>query len=122
MQSVLKNRRLAHEIASDSASIEILRTDRKLLFESQKKFARDATALATTESTLSSLEAVVDRQFERVTGTRLPPMQPLDMTGHLAQALKRGAQSNWRARNIFKGHQWRRRLRKIWLSLKDRRV
>lgn len=118
---VVKNQRLASAIARDSGSIDILRGDLKLLLGSQEQFARDEASLAGVESALSSLEAHVNRQHEDVTGSRLPPMPTLDMTGHLAQALEGGAQSNWRARNIFKRYQWRLRLRKLWLTLKGHR-
>lgn len=118
MEWVAKKHRLASEIAIDSASMDILRQDLKLSLWSQERFASEETALATFESALSSLEALVDRQYRHVTGTELRPMRPLNMTSHLAKALERGAQSNWQARDIFRGYQWRRRLRKIWRTVK----
>jgi hypothetical protein len=118
MDWVVDKDRLTSEIETDSASINILRNDLKLSLLSQERFARDEAALAIFESALSSLEALVDRQYKHVTGARLPPMQPLNMTGHLAKALERGAQSNWQAQNIFRGYQWRLRLRKIWRTVK----
>lgn len=121
MNWVLKNQRLAPEIARDSESIEILRNDLKLLLGFQEKFAREEAALAILEPALSSLEARVYRRYGEVTGTQLEPLCPLDMTSHLVHALDRGAESNWRARNIFKGYQRRLRLRKIWLTLKGQR-
>lgn len=117
MDWVGKKNRLASEIALDAGSIETLRSDLSLSLWAQARFASDEAALAKFESGLSSLEALVNRRYKHVTGTRLRPMQPLDMTSHLAKALERGAQSNWKARNIFKSYQWRLRLRKIWLTV-----
>ncbi|MBD8531081.1 MULTISPECIES: YiiX/YebB-like N1pC/P60 family cysteine hydrolase [unclassified Massilia] len=118
MDWVVSKDRLASEIATDSTSIEILRKDLELSLWSQERFARDEAALATFESALSSLEALVERQYKHVIGSPLPAMQPLNMTSHLAKALERGAQSNWQAQNIFRGYQWRLRLRKIWRTVK----
>lgn len=121
MEWVVNNQRLASAIKSDSESIEIFRSDLRLLLESQMRFSRDEAMLATIESTISSLEKVIDRQYKYVTGIKLPPRPPLKMTGHLAQALEQGAQSNWLARNIFKKYQRRLRMRKILLALKSHR-
>ncbi|CAN7257852.1 YiiX/YebB-like N1pC/P60 family cysteine hydrolase [Pseudoduganella sp. LjRoot289] len=121
MDWVVKKQQLASEIATDSASIEILRDDLKLSLWFQEKCARDEAALPTFGANLASLEAQANRLYKRVTGIQLTPRPPLDMTSHLAQALKQGAQSNWRARNIFEGYQWRLRLRKIWLTFKSHR-
>lgn len=121
MDWVVDKDRLASEFATDSASIEILHNDLKLSLWSQERFARDEAALAAFESALSSLEALIDRQYKHVSRTPLPPMQPLNMTSHLALALERGAQSNWKAQNIFRGYQWRLRLRRIWRTVKHNR-
>lgn len=120
MDWIIKNQRLASAIASDSRSIEVLRNDLQLLLCFQEKFARDEAGIAMMESALASLEARVNRRYEDVTGTRLPPIQPLDAS-HLAHALQQGAKSNWQARNIFMRYQRRLRLRKIRLMLKGHR-
>lgn len=120
MDWINKNQRLALAITSDLTSIETFRMGLEFSLAFQERNVRDERNLAKINSTLSSLDAIVARQYERVTGSRLPPMEPLDMTGHLSQALEQGAQSNWRARNIFKQYQWYIRLRKILLKLKGK--
>ena len=118
---VLEKQRLSDEIARETASIHILRQDLELSLWSQKKFAVDEAELNKIENGLSSLEAKIGRQYKAVTGNALPSMPPLDMTSHLRQALKSGSQSNWQTLKIFRGHQWRLRLRKIGLLLKGAR-
>lgn len=118
MDWVVKNQQLTSQIASDSACIEILRDDLKQSLWFQEKCARDERALAKMGADVASLEALANRQYKRVTGIQLTPRAPLDMTGHLTEAIKRGAQSNWRARKIFVGYQWRRHLRNVWLMIK----